>query len=153
MALIRILFFLACVLAYQDVASQTAKDSVIVLGSPEAASDDVFYRLQGHVQESSSGAPIVGASIFFGGVNKGTISDANGDFQISLKQGTYRLSIRHVAMETQRYTIRINAAGILDFKLVEKTATLEEVIVMAESEERNVQDPLGGISKLNISEV
>lgn len=153
MTLIRILFFLACVLAYQDVASQTAKDSVIVLGSPEAASDDVFYRLQGHVQESSSGAPIVGASIFFGGVNKGTISDANGDFQISLKQGTYRLSIRHVAMETQRYTIRINAAGILDFKLVEKTATLEEVIVMAESEERNVQDPLGGISKLNISEV
>lgn len=153
MIVLRILFLSGCFLLCKYAVGQTPKDSIIVLGRPEGASGDVFYRLQGHLQQAENGAPVAGASIFFGGINRGTISDENGNFQMSLKKGVYRLTIRHVGMQTERYTIEVNAAGILSFELIEKTATLEEVVVMAESEERNIQDPLGGISKLSINEV
>jgi hypothetical protein len=153
MIVLRILFLSSCFLLCKNAICQVAKDSVVVLGKPENGGGDVFYRLQGHLQQTENDAPVAGASIFFGGINRGTVSDENGDFQMSLKKGLYRLTIRHVGMETQRHTIEINAAGIVNFKLIEKTATLEEVIVMAESEERNIEDPLGGINKLSINEV
>jgi TonB-dependent SusC/RagA subfamily outer membrane receptor len=63
--------------------------------------------------------------------NKIAVSDANGEYEISLKAGTYQVECSYVSFNTEKKTItlREKTTEILDFKLEEGTNFLNTVTV------------------------
>ncbi|GGF72585.1 membrane protein [Wenyingzhuangia marina] len=67
------------------------------------------YSLSGVVIDSSNDKPIVGASIYLEGLNKGTISDFDGNFKIdSICEGNYHLDITHIGCENNQQFLEIH---------------------------------------------
>jgi hypothetical protein len=135
------------------VFGQGKMDSLIVIGKPEDADASTLYRIQGRILNAQNNSPVTGASIFFNGIGKGTTTDEKGEFKMPLKKGRYRVAVRHIGMASLLCTLEVYGAGIIELRMVEKSSTLDEVIIMAESEDRNIKDPLSGVNVLTIQEI
>ena len=57
--------------------------------------------LAGKVKDNASGEPIIGATVFITGSNKGAVSDVNGDYAVQLEPGIYRIQVSYVSYKTQ----------------------------------------------------
>ncbi|MGV3640841.1 MAG: carboxypeptidase-like regulatory domain-containing protein, partial [Adhaeribacter sp.] len=57
--------------------------------------------LAGKVKDKTSGEPIIGATVFITGSNKGGVSDVNGDYAVQLEPGIYKIQVSYVSYKTQ----------------------------------------------------
>lgn len=84
----------------------------------------------GVVTSSEDGAPIVGASVLVEGTTVGTITDANGNFEImNLPASGKTLQISFVSMKTAKVEI---TSGKMSVVLYPDTEVLDEVVVTAQ---------------------
>jgi TonB-dependent SusC/RagA subfamily outer membrane receptor len=75
-----------------------------------------------------NGDPIIGATIMVKGTNVGTISDADGKFQIDVPEGAGTLQISFVGMTAQE--VEIGSRTEINISMSESTIGLEEVVVI-----------------------
>ena len=86
--------------------------------------------LSGKVVDANTGESLIGATIVYG-KGKGTATDVEGNYFISLPSGERTFKISYVGYEEIRKTINIGKEDqVLDFKL--KTLMLNEVQVVAD---------------------
>lgn len=84
----------------------------------------------GTVVSADDGEPIIGASILVRGTTMGTVTDLDGNFQISnVPTSAKTLMISFVGMKTQEVAI---AAGKMNIELHSDAEVLEEVVVTAQ---------------------
>ena len=81
--------------------------------------------VQGTVVDAANGEPVIGASILEIGTTNGTITDFDGNFSLTVKQGA-KLSISYMGYKTQE----LAAAPNMSVKLGEDSELLEEVVVV-----------------------
>ena len=83
--------------------------------------------ISGTVVSADDGEPIIGATIRLVGTNLGAVTDANGKFSFTQRQGVKQITVSYVGYETQTLTIKQGMRVVLrhDQKL------LDEVIVVA----------------------
>ena len=88
--------------------------------------------VQGHVTDATTGADLPGVSILVVGPNTGNVTDANGQYSLSLDPGSYTLRISFVGYTTQNQPVQVTAGSTttLDIRLVESLASLNEVVVI-----------------------
>lgn len=104
--------------------------------------------ITGKVIDNAS-EPIIGASIQFSVVGKGTISNMNGDFSIEVPVGT-ELTISFLGYRTQK--IKVSDMRSLVIKLLEDTQALDEVVVVGYGVQKK-ESLTGAISNIKNDEI
>src|SRR5690606_35490463 len=95
--------------------------------------------LEGRVVNAKS-EPIAGASVHVLNTNRGTYTDGEGRFSLSLLPGRYHVHIRAVGYASVDETVDMTGGSAsLDITLVEVALRLSDVIVTAQKEEENLQ--------------
>ncbi|WP_425390910.1 TonB-dependent receptor [Ekhidna sp.] len=106
--------------------------------------------VSGKVIDAETGEPLIGTQILVKGTVLGTISDVNGDFNLSVQSSPpITLIITYVGYERQE--IEVTASGqTLDIQLAESTLLGQEVVVSASRVEENILQSPVSIEKMDI---
>lgn len=81
-------------------------------------------QVSGTVVSKSDGEPVIGATILEQGTTNGTITDFDGKFSLTVKQGA-EISISYIGFKSQV----VKAQTVLNVVLAEDTEVLDEVVV------------------------
>jgi len=84
-------------------------------------------QVRGQVTDEQ-GEPLVGVSVKIKGTTVGTVTDVNGQYTISVPEGSASLVLSYVGFQTQE--VLITGQAQLETVLVEDLAKLEEVVVI-----------------------
>ncbi|MDX1314592.1 MAG: carboxypeptidase-like regulatory domain-containing protein, partial [Eudoraea sp.] len=82
---------------------------------------------------TSKGGPVAFASVFIKNTPKGTTTDENGHFNISISSGELVIVVRSQGYRTITRTVQVSAGQsiTLDFALVEDALGLDEAVITA----------------------
>ena len=85
--------------------------------------------LSGTVYDNSNNETLIGVSIFFSEINAGTSTNEYGFYSITIPKGTYKIKISSLGFNTISETIVLLAKTTKDFKLMEVSENLDEIII------------------------
>ena len=94
--------------------------------------------ITGTVTSQEDGLPIPGASVTVKGTTVGTLTDANGNYSLTVPQTAQTLVINFIGMTKQE--IEIQGRSKIDVALVPETVGLEEVVVTAYGIKRQARE-------------
>ena len=118
---------------------------LILLCSFNLSNAQVSGTLSGEVKDVV-GEPIMGASVFLNGTQKGTITDEDGQYVLKdVIPASYNLTVSYLGFETQtKFNILVKSKGnpSYNFILEETTEILDEVVVMNSKIGRPKETPL-----------
>ena len=111
------------------------------------------YTLSGTVLDSASRQPIVRAAIVldYEKSTKGTYTNAQGHFSITVPSGQHIVVVRSLGFVPFRTTLYLRENRTLNVLLPSVSSQLEEVVVTSKGYDRNVRQPLLGVSQINIA--
>lgn len=107
---------------------------LLLFGWTAQAQDRV---VTGKVTSSDDGSPIPGVSIVVKGTTKGTTSDANGNYRLSISDNATALVFSSVGLSRLEETI--NGRTVIDVVLQTTSESLNEVVVTAQGIERDTR--------------
>lgn len=104
--------------------------------------------IKGKVISKSDGEPIIGATVVeTNQISNGTITDVDGNFTLSVKQGG-EISISYIGFKT----VKVKAQATLNIALEEESKLLQEVVVTGYTTQRKA-DLTGAISVVSMNEI
>ena len=103
--------------------------------------------VSGNVIDKTYGEPVIGAAVMILGTNTGTITDLDGNFQITAPAGA-KLVISSVGMKP----VTLDAAGELKVVLEDDTNFLDEVVVTGYMAEKKA-DLTGSVAVVKMKDV
>ncbi len=106
--------------------------------------------LSGKVVDAQSGEVIVGATISVDFKKSGAVTDANGLYKLSLPYGEYVLKVSSVGYNPYRTKIYMQSNLEINVELNNVTKQLEEVIVSASADKKDIQTPSLGVTVLSL---
>ena len=123
----------------------------LLFGSPLVA--QTTYTLSGTVRDSASQQPIIRAAVVldYDKFTTGTYTDAQGHFAINARSGQHIVVVRSVGFVPFRTTFYLRENQTLNVDLPSVSSQLEEVVVTSKGYDRNVRQPLLGVSQINIA--
>jgi TonB dependent receptor-like, beta-barrel/CarboxypepD_reg-like domain len=108
--------------------------------------------ISGTVLHSQDKTPVFGATIYIEELKKGTSTDINGNFSITLNKGKYTAIIKSLDTYETKYSINLLSDGKLDILLEPKLFQLKEVVVQSERYEKIARVEMG-IEKLSVRSI
>lgn len=109
---------------------------------------DYYQQMVTGVVTDTAGAPIEGASVQISGTKKGTITDAQGHYQIEAADGA-TLQFKFVGYIEQSVKVSSNQINI---RLVPETTTLDEVVMIGYGTQKK-RDLTGAVSTVNTEQL
>ena len=104
--------------------------------------------VHGKVVSKTDGEPIIGATVIEANrTDNGTITDLNGEFMLSVTQGT-ELTISYIGFKT----VNVKGKASLNISLEEESEMLQEIVVTGYTTQRKA-DLTGSISVVNMDEI
>lgn len=104
--------------------------------------------IKGKVISKSDGEPIIGATVVeTNQINNGTITDVDGNFTLSVKQGG-EISVSYIGYKT----VKVKVQATLNIALEEESKLLQEVVVTGYTTQRKA-DLTGAISVVSMNEI
>ena len=97
------------------------------LSAPTYDMDADSRTVSGKIVDANDGSPIIGASIMVKGTRLGTVSDADGNYSITLPQGSRQLTFSFIGYVSQTRTA--SPGSSLNISMKEDQAALQEVVV------------------------
>ena len=113
----------------------------------------ILYTLSGTVSDSASQQPLARAAIVldYEKSARGTYTDAQGNFSLNVRSGQHIVVVRQLGYVPYRTTIYMRANTTLNVRLPSVASQLEEIVVTSKGYDRNVRQPLLGVSQINIA--
>ncbi|MFO7851507.1 MAG: TonB-dependent receptor [Bacteroidota bacterium] len=125
----------------------------VVIGNGNNTDNSVISVLKGRITSKTSGEPVAGATVVVEGTNRGVISNADGEYSLSVESGsTFKLNISCMGMEPEAYLVDMNGSGILNIEMTEKLIDIQEVIVRSGRYD-NVQGMQMGFQKIEMKQI
>lgn len=90
--------------------------------------------IAGHVRNTATGEPVVGAAIYIEKPRIGVITDQYGYYSMSLPKGRHELKLRSIGLTSTRRQVLIFSDGKLDITMDEEVVPLREVIIGAQKD-------------------
>ena len=109
--------------------------------------------LSGTVYDNSNNETLIGVSIFFSEINAGTSTNEYGFYSITIPKGTYKIQISSLGFNTISETIVLLAKTTKNFKLMEVSENLDEIIIEADIEKLNVRTPQMSVNRLSVATI
>lgn len=138
---------------FMAFAVQAQTDSLTYVFGKRNASKANSYVLTGKLVDRISKEPIEGAGIYIDGVYKGVNSDRFGTYIINLSAGNHKVSFRQIARIPIIVQVTIYENAVLSLEMDEKSFELDGVVVMSDEPDRNVRNPITGVTKLTTREL
>jgi len=110
-------------------------------------------RLSGRVTDSETGTPLQGATIYIVELRRGTSTDSDGFFTLTLPTGDYTLRIQYLGMETLVEEITLTSNIWLDLELTEQDTDLDEIVVEGVGFGDNIRGAVTGVEVVSISDL
>ena len=107
------------------------------------------YTLSGYVLDSQSNELIIGSSVIVEGLNIGTITNSYGFFSITIEEGNYNIRIQNLGFKDNTQNINLNKNLSLNIYLTEEVESLNEVIVVENSEDIDIDLPVLSLNILS----
>jgi hypothetical protein len=111
------------------------------------------FTISGYVKDASNGETLIGANVYVGNGTKGTTTNVYGFFSLTLDQGNYELFSSYIGFEEFTQNINLTSNIKLDIELRVESNQLEEIVVRAEKEDKNVRDVQMSVNKLDINTI
>jgi TonB-linked SusC/RagA family outer membrane protein len=129
-----------------DLTYKMLENNLIVVLSKTAALQDI--QVAGRIT-GENGEPLSGVSISLKGGGKGTSSDLDGMYKITVPEsGT--LVISYVGYQSQE--VAVNSQSVVNVKLAQSTKALDQVIVVGYGSQRRI-DVTGSVAHVNGGEL
>lgn len=109
-------------------------------------------KFQGKITGKNTGDALVGANVFVVESKKGTTSDKEGFYTISLPPGKFTLRFSYVGYRTKDLVVDSNSSLLQNIELQE-SGVLNELVVSAKQKDENITKMNLGVEKLSISEI
>jgi TonB-linked SusC/RagA family outer membrane protein len=104
----------------------------MLLFSQQVIAQDVT--VSGRVTDAQTGEPLVGVSILVEGTARGEITNLEGEFQLTVRQGENALIFSYIGYSTSRVTI--DGRRVINVQLTPEVTRFEDVVVTAFGIER-----------------
>ncbi|MBN1767885.1 MAG: TonB-dependent receptor [Prolixibacteraceae bacterium] len=88
--------------------------------------------ISGVVTDAQSGETLIGANILIEGTSVGTATDINGEYSLSLENGSYTLLVSYVGYDNQTREVSVNNNDIKVNFVLESQLLIDEVKVVAD---------------------
>ncbi len=125
--------------------------SLIFLAAPLIAQT---YTLRGTIKDQNNGETLFGTSISLKGTSIGIITNEYGFYSITAPKGNYTVVVAYLGYAQITKEIMLDKNLKLDFKMMETSTQLNEVVVTSEETERvSLKKPEMSASKLNIKTI
>jgi hypothetical protein len=105
---------------------------VFILAGATSVFAQALFTIRGKVTDAVSGEPLVAANVRVLGTSRGTISNTQGIYSLSLDAGTYTLVYSYLAYQSDTFHVDLNVPVTHDVKLNPSPIQMPEVIVVAE---------------------
>ena len=100
------------------------------------------FTLSGYVLDSQTNELVIGASVIIDELNIRTITNSYGFFSITVKEGNYSVKTQNLGYKDDLQIISLNKNIILNIYLTEEVESLDEVIVMENTEDIDIELPV-----------
>ena len=111
------------------------------------------FTLSGTITDSSSNETLIGVNIIFPELKTGTNTNEYGFYSISLPEGDYKVQISYLGYTTITKTITFSEDKTVNYKLVESTESLNEIVIKQDVERLNIKKPQMSVNALSISTI
>lgn len=111
------------------------------------------FTLSGTIKDSQSNETLIGVNIIIPELQTGTITNEYGFYSITLPSGKYEIQISYLGFTTVVETLELIADITKDFKLVEATESLDEVVIIDDVERLNIKKPQMSVNALSIKTI
>jgi tonB-dependent outer membrane receptor len=122
----------------------------VVLSAADVFAQQTFV-IKGRVMEAETKEPLIGASVRCG--STGTATDVDGNYELSMKEGSYDIECSYIGFENDRRRIILSCDTILDFSLQSSTSELSEVVVLSRSVMDRLKNTQPGMERIDLDEM
>ncbi|MGF6847973.1 hypothetical protein QFZ51_003208 [Chitinophaga sp. W3I9] len=109
--------------------------------------------LSGTVTMKTNTETIIGASVFIPEAKASAVTNAYGFYSITLPKGAYTIVISCIGFENIEEHISLTENTRANFSMLEKSRTLNEVVIKDRSSTNNIRNPEMSVNKLSISTI
>ena len=145
------LFLFVFYLSTSQAVAQT--DSLTYSFGKNEGNHSKTYVLTGRMTDKISLEPIEGVGISLDGIFTGVNSDRFGTYLIKITPGNHKVTFRHLSKIPISIQVIIYANGVVNLEMEDKSYELEGVVVMSDEPDRNVRNPITGVTKLTTQEL
>lgn len=118
-----------------------------------AASGKSSYTFRGRLYDESTKEGIIGATFMVQKLQRGTATDADGKFELSLPPGKYQIQVQSVGYRNLLLNLEIYKDAQAELPLEQFVMSLEEVIVSAKYADANVRSTQIGVENLSVKTI
>lgn len=107
------------------------------------------FNLSGIIYDENSGETLLGINVLVSGTKKGTASNIDGFYSLSLEAGSYIIEISGLGYKTEKIAINLSKNIQKDIFLTETGENLNEVIVRSRSRETDIRSSQMSVNTLS----
>ena len=107
--------------------------------------------ITGTIRNATTGEPLINTSVFINN-NHSTVTDAYGNYSLTVPAGKHTLNILGIGMKDTRLQLAVYSDGKLDIDIREQVTTLKEVIVSSKKL-LNINRVQMGVERLSIESI
>lgn len=138
-----------------DEFAETEKEYVsktYTIGNKKEGAKRSKATLSGYITSVENNEPLINATIYVQELQKGTTTNENGHYSITLKKGNYTLIAKSVETKEEKFRINLLSDGKLDLKLEPQLFMLNEIVISSEKY-HNVKGTQMGFEKISTREI
>ena len=110
--------------------------------------------LQGIVKDAGNKEVLSGVTVFVESLKKGTSTDINGHYQLSLPEGDYNITFSFVGYISATKEVKITkSVKTLDVSLKADNKMLDEVVITSQRKDANVREMVMSVQKIDIERI
>ena len=144
---------------YQALEASLEEDTeedgpkALVVGDITKLNPSGTAKVKGIITDAAEQEPIIGATIFWKGIDVGAATGAFGDFESMIPAGTHEVVIQYVGYADLVKTVTVYSDGELNFEMNLSAVNLQEVVVSGEAIDANVGNVQIGVERLDAKDV
>ena len=126
-----------------------ASSEVLVIGDESKTHRGLSCSVKGKIKDAANGEPVIGATVYIEEILYGAVTDVDGNFQMNLTAGKYKVQITHVSMKEEEYYFQVYSSGSVLLEMRNELKELGEVVVSASLND-NVKGMQMGYDRISI---
>lgn len=111
------------------------------------------FTINGVIKDDSNNETLYGVNILVTNLNTGVVSNEYGFYSLKLPKGTHNLVISYLGYKEQSITIEIDKNSTYNFSLVETSESLDEVLIINDTQRSNIRGPEMSVNRLDINTI
>ena len=109
--------------------------------------------ISGNIRDAETGEDLIGAAVVVETLSTGAVTNVYGFYALSLPAGSYTLSVQYIGYVRKRITLDLAQDTTLNVELMPQSTALEEIVIVAESEDDPITSLNMGVAKIRPQDI